>query len=105
MLPDGLAIIHQPARLQIMALLAKHRDVGFAAMRDALGLTDGNLQSHCRRLEDAGLVESRRALGATGVVVQYAITRLGDDRVAEYAAWLQAWLDGLAGASGVTKDA
>lgn len=95
MLPGELHIIHQPVRLQIMAMLSKHRDVGFAAIRDALGLTDGNLQSHCRRLEEAGLVASRRALGATGVVVQYAITTLGDARMAEYTAWLRAWLDGL----------
>lgn len=95
MLPDELAIIHQPTRLTIMAMLAKHRDVGFAAMRDALELTDGNLQSHAKRLEDAGLIESRRALGATGVVVRYAITRAGDEALGAYRRWLAATLQDL----------
>lgn len=95
MLPDGLSIIHQPTRLQIMATLAKHRDVTFADLRDALALTDGNLQSHAKRLDEAGLIQTRRALGTTGIVVRYSITAAGDGAIAAYGHWLQGILADL----------
>ncbi len=84
-----LQLVHQHVRLRIMASLAKHRDVGFKELRDALELTDGNLQSHCQKLEDAGLIASRRALGATGVMVRYEVTPRGDAVLQRYAQWVQ----------------
>ena len=50
-------VIHQPARLQIMAALEALREgdsVEFTFLRELLGLTDGNLGAHLRRLEEAG---------------------------------------------------
>lgn len=52
-------LIHQPVRLRIMSALATvgpETQVEFTYLRDLLKLTDGNLGSHLRRLEDAGYV-------------------------------------------------
>ena len=52
-------LIHQPARLQIMATLAAldpGNQVNFTYLRDFLGLTDGNLGAHLRKLEEAGYI-------------------------------------------------
>ncbi len=52
-------LIHQPARLRIMAALTAHQPgaaLEFTHLRDLLGLTDGNLGAHLRRLEEAGYV-------------------------------------------------
>lgn len=52
-------LIHQPARLRIMAALTAHEPgaaLEFTHLRDLLGLTDGNLGAHLRRLEEAGYV-------------------------------------------------
>ncbi|HFC09621.1 MAG TPA: transcriptional regulator [Chloroflexi bacterium] len=53
-------LIHQPVRLRIMAALntleADER-VDFGTLRDLLGVTDGNLATHLRKLEDAGYVQ------------------------------------------------
>lgn len=76
-LPDELAILHQPVRLRLMALLFKHRDVGFTAARDALAVTDGNLATHAKRLEEAGYLAARRALTRDGFEVRYRITEAG----------------------------
>jgi len=49
-------VIHQPARLRIVAALAAlppSDSVEFTALRDLLGLTDGNLGAHLRKLEEA----------------------------------------------------
>jgi DNA-binding MarR family transcriptional regulator len=50
-------IIHQPARLRIMAILAAvstERQVTFTYLKCALSLTDGNLGAHLHKLEEAG---------------------------------------------------
>lgn len=50
-------LIHQSARLQIMAALNalnEESQMEFSALRELLGLTDGNLAAHLRKLEEAG---------------------------------------------------
>ena len=52
-------VIHQPVRLRLMAALAALRDVDsveFTFLRDLLGLTDGNLGAHLRKLEEEGYI-------------------------------------------------
>jgi hypothetical protein len=44
--PDELALVHQPTRLQIVGLLYRQGDAAFTRVHDELDLTDGNL--HCR---------------------------------------------------------
>jgi DNA-binding MarR family transcriptional regulator len=72
-----------------MALLHRHRDVGFAPARDALGLTDGNLASHAARLEAAGFLRARRVLEREGFVLRYRITEAGAAAFRAYADWLR----------------
>lgn len=92
-LPDELAIIHQPARLNIMGLLYKHRDLGFAATRDGAKLTDGNLATHAKRLEAVGYIEARRALQRTGFELRYHITPKGSLAFRRYLSTLRAFLE------------
>ena len=57
-------IIHQPARLRIMASLSAlgpEEQMEFATLRDILGLTDGTLGAHLARLEAAGYVRVDKA--------------------------------------------
>jgi DNA-binding MarR family transcriptional regulator len=49
-------VLQAPARLAVMAMLATGDEVEFTLIRDRLDLTDGNLASHLRKLEDAGYV-------------------------------------------------
>jgi DNA-binding transcriptional ArsR family regulator len=49
-------IIHEPARLQIVALLAGVQEADFLWVQRESGLTKGNLSSHLTRLEEAGYV-------------------------------------------------
>lgn len=88
-LPDDLRIIHQPARLKIMGLLYKQRDVGFSAARDATGLTDGNLATHVKRLAEAGFLDARRVLLGSGFELRYRITPPGNVAFRRYLRWLR----------------
>lgn len=52
-------LIHQTVRLRIMAALVTldtADEVDFTYLRDLLGVTDGNLGAHLRKLEEAGYI-------------------------------------------------
>jgi len=50
-------IVHEPARLTIMALLSGAKEADFLFLMRETGLTKGNLSSHLAKLEDAEYVE------------------------------------------------
>jgi DNA-binding MarR family transcriptional regulator len=84
-------VIHQPNRLQILGYLHRNRECSFARLRDAFGLTAGNLATHLTRLEQAGFVSSRHAL-TSRFEVRYAITPAGAAALRAYVAQLTALL-------------
>lgn len=86
-------VIHQAARLRIMAALQRNREARFTALRDALGLTDGNLASHAARLEEAGYLEAKRVLTPGGFELRYRITPQGAQAFLAYADELKTLLD------------
>lgn len=52
--------IHQPVRLRIMAALVALQagdEADFIYLRHLLGVTDGNLGAHLRKLEEAGYIK------------------------------------------------
>ena len=48
-------VIHEKGRLAIMSLLAASPELAFTELRDTLDMTDGNLTTHIRTLQEAGL--------------------------------------------------
>lgn len=71
------AAIHAPARLAIMALLASGDELEFTQLRERLGLTDGNLASHLRRLEEAGYVRCSKSFAGRRPRTAYRILPKG----------------------------
>jgi DNA-binding MarR family transcriptional regulator len=49
-------VIHEPARLLLVALLAGVKEADFLWLQRESELTKGNLSSHLAKLEDAGYV-------------------------------------------------
>lgn len=49
-------LIHEKGRLAMMSLLAASTEVSFTELRDTLSMTDGNLTTHIRTLQEAGYV-------------------------------------------------
>jgi len=61
---EGLdRVIHERARLAIVAALASADALSFAELRGITGLTDGNLSVQLRTLESAGYVGIRKSAG------------------------------------------
>jgi DNA-binding transcriptional ArsR family regulator len=50
-------LIHEPARLTIVALLSSVKEVDFLYLLRETGLTKGNFSTHLVRLEEAGYVD------------------------------------------------
>jgi DNA-binding transcriptional ArsR family regulator len=53
-------LIHEPARLMIMAYLCVVESAGFLFLVRQTGLTWGNLSSHLSKLEAAGYIEIKK---------------------------------------------
>ncbi len=49
-------VIHEKGRLGIMSLLAATPELAFTELRNTLNMTDGNLTTHIRTLQEAGYV-------------------------------------------------
>ena len=70
-------VVHAPPRLQVCGLLAAVDVMDFAAVRDAVGVSDSVLSKHVRQLEDAGYVQVRKATVASRQRTSLALTRAG----------------------------
>ncbi|MCE1255278.1 MAG: transcriptional regulator [Anaerolineae bacterium] len=53
-------IIHEPARLMIVAILAVADQADFLYLLNETGLTRGNLSAHLSKLEEAGYVQIQK---------------------------------------------
>ena len=49
-------VIHEPGRLGIVASLAARGAMSFNELKDALGMTDGNLSTHAKTLQETGYI-------------------------------------------------
>jgi len=85
-------IIHQPARLRIMAVLVSldsDLQPSFNYLKDLLELTDGNLGAHLRKLEEAGYIEICKTFINNKPHTYVEATSLGRRAFAEHVAALQ----------------
>lgn len=56
--------VHQRSRLGILSVLHAVHKVEFTALRDVLGLTDGNCSRHLAGLQEAGLIRLTKSRGS-----------------------------------------
>ncbi len=83
-------LVHEPARLAILTVLASAEEVQFKFLEQALGLTRGNLSSHVSKLEEAGYLTVTKAFEQKIPVTSYRITARGRKALEGYrAAMLQ----------------
>jgi DNA-binding MarR family transcriptional regulator len=66
-------------RLGIMSVLAVNASMDFTSLRDTLAVTDGNLASHLRALEEAGYIRMEKNFINRKPNTSYSITTEGID--------------------------
>jgi Predicted transcriptional regulator len=64
-------------RLGIMSALAVNEELNFNTLKEVLQLTDGNLASHLKTLEDCGYLRVRKAFIGRKTNTTYAATAEG----------------------------
>jgi len=77
-------VIHEKGRLAIMSMLAASAELSFTEMRDALGMTDGNLTTHIRALQQEGYVSVAKSYQNRRPLTTCALTAAGRKAFAEY---------------------
>ncbi len=90
--------VHQRARLGILTVLSEAERADFTYLRDALGLTDGNLSSNLGVLEDAGYVKIDKAFNGKRPQTWVMATRAGRKALAAEITALKAIIASVDGA-------
>jgi DNA-binding transcriptional ArsR family regulator len=77
-------VIHEPARLRIMALLSGAEQVDFLFLTRETGLTKGNLSSHLGKLEEAGYVAIEKTFRGKIPLTLASLTPAGRAALKQY---------------------
>jgi DNA-binding MarR family transcriptional regulator len=77
-------VIHEKGRLAIMSMLAASPELSFTELRDALAMTDGNLTTHIRALQEAGYVAVAKSFQNRRPLTTCSLTVAGRRAFAEY---------------------
>ena len=93
-------LIHEPARLAIVALLAVVESADMVFLQRQTGLTMGNLSSHVTKLEAAGYVRIDKTFAGRRPRTMLALTPEGRAALEIYRRQMQAVLEGLPPAAG-----
>jgi DNA-binding MarR family transcriptional regulator len=70
-------VIHEKGRLGIMSLLAASPELSFTELRDTLNMTDGNLTTHIRTLQEAGYISVAKSYENNRPLTTCALTSAG----------------------------
>jgi DNA-binding transcriptional ArsR family regulator len=84
-------LVHEPARLRILALLSGAKEADFIFLQRETGLTKGNLSSHLAKLEEGGYVEIEKTFRGK---IPLTVVRLTQDGLRAFRQYRRA-MEGL----------
>lgn len=77
-------IIHEKGRLAIMSSLAASPELSFTELRDTLNMTDGNVTTHIRTLQEAGYLSVAKSYQNNRPLTTCTLTAAGRKAFAAY---------------------
>ena len=77
-------VIHEKGRLAIMSMLAASPELSFTELRDVLAMTDGNLTTHIRALQQEGYVAVAKSFQNHRPLTTCSLTSAGRKAFTEY---------------------
>lgn len=83
------ALIHERARLGIVSALAVNDTLTFIDLKGLLGMTDGNLSVHARKLEEAGYLACTKSFDGRLPRTEYSLTPKGRTALENYLAQME----------------
>ena len=82
--PQFDRIVHEPARLKILAYLSVVKSADFVFLLSRTGLTYGNLSSHMSKLEEAGYIEVQKEIKDQRPHTMLSLTKKGRTAFEDY---------------------
>ena len=82
-------------RLGIMSVLMVNEDVNFNVLKEMLSITDGNLASHLKPLEEQKYIHIKKGFLGKKTNTTYSITTIGEKAFREHIAALEEMLKGI----------
>jgi DNA-binding MarR family transcriptional regulator len=77
-------VIHEKGRLAIMSALAGTPELSFTELRDTLDMTDGNLTTHIRILQEEGFISVAKSYQNNRSLTTCSLTKAGRKAFAGY---------------------
>lgn len=90
-------LIHEPARLSVMALLYVIESADFTFLMNQTGLTWGNLSAHLSKLEEAGYIQVEKSFKGRRPNTNLRLTSNGRRAFDEYARKMKQVFQGYPG--------
>lgn len=87
-------VIHEPARLALVSILATVKEADFLYLRRETGLTKGNLSSHLSKLEEAGYVEIEKTYKGKLPLTICRLSEAGEKAFETYRAQMRRLMEG-----------
>ncbi len=81
-------------RLGIMSALMVNAEVSFIELKELLDITDGNLASHLKTLEDSGTIKVQKGFIGRKTNTTYSVTKAGEIAFKTHIAALEAMIRG-----------
>ena len=77
-------VIHERKRLAIVSALAVHDSLSFTELKALVGITDGNLSVHARKLEEADYIVCTKSFDGRLPKTEYRLTPPGRKALERY---------------------
>ena len=77
-------LIHERTRLGIISALAVNETLRFNELKQLLGISDGNLSVHARKLEDAGYITCTKSFANRLPKTEFSLTPAGRRALEKY---------------------
>ena len=99
------AVLHQPVRTQIVAYLIGREEATFSEFKRVLRVSDGNLESHMKKLIAADYMTTRKDASSARQQTVYSLTSSGRAALRQYMENLQQMLGFATTAKGRARSA
>ncbi|MBL4760989.1 MAG: transcriptional regulator [Mariprofundaceae bacterium] len=86
-------VLHQPIRTRIAAFLSARGEATFGELKQALKLTDGNLEAHMKKLTQSGYVHASKEKHGKRPLTFYSLSESGKEALASYVSALSGLLN------------
>jgi DNA-binding MarR family transcriptional regulator len=90
-------LVHEPARLMLMALLYVIDSADFTFLMNQTGMTWGNLSAHMTKLEEVGYLEVEKSFKGKRPNTMLRLTPVGRSAFQAYRSKMKQVLDNLPG--------